>query len=100
MRRAQVIGDAPASLVRATGLGSARNGLPPQRAYVHPGWVGGVPSAADWPRDGREATRIERIRATMAARKAERALAAEGRCPGCRYPLDSWGHHVACEGGS
>jgi hypothetical protein len=29
--------------------GGRCNGLPERRDYVHPGWVGGVPSAADNP---------------------------------------------------
>ena len=99
MRRAQVIGDAPASRVRAMGLGSPRNGLPPVRPYVHPGWVNGVPSAADNPTGSEqraEAARQGRIRKLA----AERELAAEGRCPDCFYPLDSWGHDVTCGDGS
>lgn len=94
MRRAQVIGDAPASRVRATGLGSPRNGLPPQRAYVHPGWVDGVPSAADNPTSSE-------MRAEAARQGRIREPAPDGGyCRDCSYPLGSWGHSVACEDGS
>jgi hypothetical protein len=98
MRRAQVIGDAPASRVRATGLGSPRNGLPDIGGYHHPGWVNGVPSPADNPTDPRE--RAEAARQGRLRKITERDLAAEGRCSDCSYPLGSYGHGVACGGGS
>ena len=97
MRRAPVIGDAPGSRVRATGLGSPRNGLPDIGAYHHPGWVGGVPSAADNPEGSEE--RSEAIRQRLRQLR-EDALTAEGTCPECTYPFGSYGHYVACEDGS
>ena len=97
IRRAEVIGDAPASRVRARGLGGPRNGLPEAGGYVHPGWVNGVPSAADNPTDS--ATRAEAIRQGRSRKHRQQHLIAEGRCPDCTYPLDSYGHDVACGGG-
>ena len=92
IRRAEVIGDAPASRVRARGLGGPRNGLPEAGGYVHPGWVNGVPSAADNPADS--AAHAEAIRQG----RFRKRLTAEGRCPDCTYPLDSYGHDVTCGG--
>lgn len=97
MRRPAIIGDAPSARIRATGLGTSRNGLPGVKPYVHPGWVNGVPSPADNPAD---TARAEKIRATVARKRHAAALAAEGRCPDCTYPLGSYGHSVACEDGS
>lgn len=93
MRRAPVIGDAPTGRVRAHGLGSPRNGLPERKDYVYRGTKREKPPAA------REA-RAEAIRATWARRREAAALAAEGYCPDCSYPLGSYGHFVACEDGS
>jgi hypothetical protein len=80
--------------VTAHGLGTSRNGMPESKPYVYGG------TKRDQPRDGREAARVAAIQAARARKREAAALAAEGRCPDCTYPLDSYGHSVACEDGS
>lgn len=77
--------------VTAHSLGSPRNGMPERKDYVY-GATRPRPHAAPIAEPS-EVTR--RIRAEIASRAS-----GERPCEGCGHPAGSWGHYVACEGGS